>query len=129
MTSQERAKEKRLNLIYNQSLEEHNALRKSQLNACAICRRPFSQFQPYQDHDHACCPRRQKRYCGKCNRGLLCFLCNKKVVAWIEYARKVGIDPKTAIKYIDDWTVVIRARGGYEPKEKSPKLRKAKKSV
>ena len=74
MTSSERAKDKRLRETYNQTLEEHHAKRAEQLDACAICRRPFSQFQPYQDHDHACCP--SKRSCGRCIRGLLCMRCN-----------------------------------------------------
>lgn len=129
MTSAEKAKDKRLRATYKQTLGEHNAKRAEQLNACAICRRPFTQFQPYQDHDHLCCPRRKKEFCGKCNRALLCYLCNKWAVAAIERMRKVGIDPLAVIKYVDDWAVTIRAKGGYEQKEKSPKLRKAKVSV
>lgn len=29
------------------------------------------------DHNHGCCP--NKHACGECNRGLLCFNCNKKL--------------------------------------------------
>ena len=128
MTSSERAKDKRLRETYNQTLEEHHAKRAEQLDACAICRRPFSQFQPYQDHDHDCCPRRKKKFCGKCNRSLLCFLCNKKAVAAIEFMRKVGIDPLRVIDYVDSWAVKIRAKGGYAEKEKNPKRRSKTKS-
>jgi hypothetical protein len=131
MTSSERAKEKRLLDVYKQTLEEHNAKRTEQLNACLLCRRPFSQFQPYQDHDHDCCyPKRKKanHFCGKCNRGLLCFVCNKFYVPAIEKMLRDNVDPKMVADYVLGWRKKIQAKGGYAPKE-SPKLRKAKKSV
>lgn len=124
LTSAEKAKANYLLKTFKQTLEEHNALRKEQNNACAICKRPFTEYKAYQDHDHDCCaaPRRKVgKYCGKCNRGLLCFLCNKKVVAAIEQWAKWGIDPHVAIAYIVHWTEVIKAKGGYAPKEDKPK--------
>jgi len=95
MTSQERAKDKRLRDIYNSSLEKNNATMAEQNNCCAICERPFvvgasslkfkkEVYTPFQDHFHGCCPRHLKKFCGLCNRGLLCFLCNKFVVGVIE---------------------------------------------
>jgi hypothetical protein len=120
---------------YQQTLEEHNAKRTDQTNACAICRRPFSQYQAYQDHDHKCCARPRKkegRYCGKCNRGLLCFLCNKKAVAWLEQLAKWGIDIEKVLEYIRFWTREITLKGGYAskaPKAKTPRKRKSKAGV
>lgn len=129
LTTAERAKGRRLQETFNQTLEEHNAKRKEQLNACYICRRPFSQYQAYQDHDHACCPRRKKKFCGLCNRGLLCFLCNKKAVAAVEYMRKVGIDPEKVVQYVNHWTVVIKSKGGYVPEQKTKRVSKKQASL
>jgi len=45
----------------------------NQKGCCAICGRPCERLAV--DHDHACCPDRNKS-CGKCIRGLLCTNCN-----------------------------------------------------
>lgn len=125
LTKSQKAKDQRLRTIYNTTLEAHNEKRYvEQKDRCGICDRPFNQFICYQDHDHKCCPRRQKRYCGKCNRGLLCFLCNKKAVAAIEFMEKVGIDPEKVLRYIRDWRVVIEAKGGYAAKVKVKNAKK-----
>lgn len=129
LTPEEKAKERRLMEIYKQTLAEHNAKRAAQKNACAICRRSFTQFQAYQDHDHACCPRRLKKFCGKCNRDLLCFLCNKKAVGMVEYWAKLGIPADKVLAYLAKWKPIIEERGGYAPKEKAKKLRAKQKSV
>ena len=121
LSKSEIAKDKRLREIYNTTLEAQNEQRRIQKNACEICRRPFSQFQAYQDHDHKCCPRRLKRYCGKCNRSLLCYLCNKKAVGSFEYLIKLGIDPQKVVDYFKGWDIVVAAKGGYAPKEKTPR--------
>src|SRR5690349_9334182 len=119
LTKSQKAKDRRLREIYNTNLEEHNEKRYvEQHNRCAICDRDFKDFICYQDHDHRCCPRRTKKFCGKCNRGFLCFLCNKKAVAAIEYMEKVGIDPRKVLDYILHWRVIIESKGGYVPKAK-----------
>src|ERR1035441_4436227 len=84
MTSAERSKDKRLRAIYNTTLEAQNKQRDEQGNACAICKRDFAKFTAFQDHEHKCCPRRKKNFCGKCNRGLICYLCNKWLVGVLE---------------------------------------------
>ena len=95
MTTAERAKDKRLQTIYNTTLEKQNEQRAKQLNKCAICHRDFAKFTAFQDHDHQCCPRRLHEFCGKCNRALLCFGCNKFVVGILErqYVDKVRLEP------------------------------------
>jgi hypothetical protein len=121
LSTADRAKAARLLSIYLMTLEEHNAKRAEQKNACAICRRPFTQFKAFQDHDHACCPRRLKHFCGKCNRGLLCYLCNKYAVGLLEWLVKVDIDFERVVEYKKFWDATIKARGGYGPKPKSKK--------
>jgi hypothetical protein len=118
LSSKDRAKDKRLREIYNTTLEAQNAKRDEQKNACAICRRPFNQFQAYQDHDHKCCPRRLKRFCGLCNRGLLCYLCNKYAVGLLEWMEKMGIHIDKVVEYKRFWDAEVVRKGGYAPKEK-----------
>jgi hypothetical protein len=131
LSSKDRAKDKRLREIYNRSLEDQNAQRAEQKNACAICRRPFNQFTAFQDHDHKCCPRRLKKFCGLCNRGLLCYLCNKYAVGLIEWMRKMDIPMQKVVDYCTFWDGVIAAKGGYAPKEKvkSPRKRTRRKQT
>jgi hypothetical protein len=124
LSSKDRAKDKRLREIYNTSLEAQNEQRASQKNACQICRRPFNQFTAFQDHDHKCCPRRLKRFCGLCNRGLLCYLCNKYAVGLIEWMRKMDIPLEKVVEYVKGWDAIIAAKGGYAPKEKSKSTKK-----
>jgi hypothetical protein len=70
----------RLRAKYNLSLAEYEAKLTAQNGTCAVCRRPESRVVQGSlaslcvDHDHACCP--GKASCGKCVRGLLCFVCN-----------------------------------------------------
>lgn len=132
LTTAERAKDARLRKIYNTTLEAQNVQKATQNNACAICGRDFATFQMYQDHDHKCCPRRKPhQYCGKCNRGLLCYLCNKHAVGLIEWLRKMNIPLTKVNDYVDFWNAEIVRKGGYEPKEKkkSAKIRRKQKSV
>lgn len=131
-TTAAEAKEYRLRTVYKQTPEEHEALKASQNNKCALCPRTFPKFMAYQDHDHKCCKagrKKQRRYCGKCNRGLLCFICNKKVIGALEYIEKLGNDVEKALKYLRDWHEILVARGAYEPKAEEKRVRKKQKSV
>jgi hypothetical protein len=125
VTTAERAKDKRLQQTYKKSLEEYNAQLESQKNACALCRRAFSQYQSYNDHDHECCGVRKKsylnRFCGKCNRALLCFLCNHHYVPTIEAMLKDGVDPQKVVDYVIHWRNEIKLKGGYAQKEAKKK--------
>lgn len=135
MTTAERAKDKRLQAIYKTTLDAHNKQLEQQKWKCLICGRPFTglgKFTAYQDHDHRCCPRRKKTFCGKCNRGLLCYICNKWVLGLIEKMRAMREFPpdfKKALQYVDDWTGVITAKGGYAKEETTKRLRKKQKSI
>lgn len=126
MTASEKAQDARLRKIYKKTLADKKREIEDQGGGCAICGRPFPKFTANQDHDHRCCPRRLKEYCGRCNRGWLCFLCNKYVVGVLE-KMKVDIDKLSA--YVKKWEPILRERGCYEPKEKASKLRKTKKNI
>ena len=125
LSTAERAKAKRLATVFKMTLGDHNAKRTEQHNACAICSRPFSEFQAYQDHDHkCCCPPRGKKartatFCGLCNRGLLCYLCNRYAVGLFEWMRKMNIPPQKVVDYFLGWDEIITAKGGYASKEKT----------
>jgi hypothetical protein len=58
--------------------EEYDALLVLQDGRCAICGTdaPGGTGTWHIDHDHSCCGPKQKRFCGKCVRGLLCVSCN-----------------------------------------------------
>lgn len=133
MTTAERAKDKRLKSTYNSSLAEQNKLLADQAGCCAICSRPFAplhdkdgkSFTAFQDHWHKCCPRRLKQFCGKCNRGLLCFLCNKYLVGVVE---KQNLPVDKLLEYLQKWTKILKERGARERiEEAKPKRKKAKK--
>lgn len=128
-TIEDKQKDQRLRRIYRISLEEQDAMRKYQNNKCAICRRSFDEFMAFQDHDHACCSRKMREYCGKCNRGLLCFLCNKKAIGAVEKFKKWGIELDEIIRYLAYWGDVLKKRGAYEEKGKAKKSPKKQKSV
>lgn len=133
MTSAEKAKDQRLQKIYKRTLAEFEAAKAAQGNKCAICGRSFDEFMAHQDHDHACCPpgrKKQRYYCGKCNRDILCYLCNRWAVGGLEYCRKVGIDPVRVLEYVIKWNMnSIKAKGNDEkPEEKTP-VRGKKKSI
>lgn len=64
---------------YGLTQEAFDALLAQQGGGCAICGStdPKARHGKWQiDHDHACCPNRDQRTCGKCVRGLLCGPCN-----------------------------------------------------
>lgn len=135
MTSSEKAKDKRLQDIYKITLEQQNKQRAAQGNCCAICSRDFDKFTAFQDHLHACCPRRLKKFCGLCNRALLCFSCNKFVVGILERQSVNGkkIPPLTMLKklvdYFEKWEPLLKSKGCYDKVQVKTTVRGKKKSV
>ena len=135
MTKSEQAQDARLRRIYKKTLKDKIEEIEDQGGGCAICGRPYPQYRLNQDHDHACCkrPRGKKGntavFCGKCNRGWLCYLCNKWAIGGLEFMEEVNLPAEKAVLYLAMWHERIVARGGYEPKEESPKLRKTKSRV
>jgi hypothetical protein len=62
---------------YNITVEQYEAMKVAQGNACAACRDSFEGLDEkhiHVDHDHACCPKNKS--CGKCVRAILCWHCN-----------------------------------------------------
>lgn len=106
------AKDRHLRTTFNSSLEKFNATLAEQGDCCAICGKPFvagaapnagfkkEVYTAFLDHDHRCCPRWLKKFCGKCCRGLLCFTCNKFLVGVLE-RQNIPIDKLTA--YVKKW--------------------------
>lgn len=63
---------------YNRTLDDYEAVLKSQGGHCALCPAESSgKKRLCWDHDHACCP--GLKSCGECVRGLLCIACNKMI--------------------------------------------------
>lgn len=62
--------------LYKISKQQYLGLLNDQDGRCAICgQRADELSRPlHVDHDHNCCPTTPT--CGKCNRGLLCHVCN-----------------------------------------------------
>ena len=61
---------------YGITLLEYDQKLVDQKGACAICHQLQGGRRLHIDHDHACCPSRSGKLCGKCIRGLLCGTCN-----------------------------------------------------
>ena len=130
MTPQELAKDKRLRDTFNSSLEKFNAQMVKQNYCCDICKKPFvvgaartgefkkEIYTAFQDHDHACCPRRLHKFCGLCNRGLLCYTCNKFVVNIIE---KMKIPVERLLSYMQKWSFI-------QPREHPKYIKQAKRA-
>ena len=65
---------------YRLRKDDYEELLARQGGKCGICQKEFGQDQPRVDHDHSCCDGRIS--CGKCVRGLLCDICNKRLGAY-----------------------------------------------
>jgi hypothetical protein len=73
----DRAKNKHRKQRYGLNPDEYDAMIVAQHGSCGICKttEPGGRSGTWHiDHDPRCCP--GEYTCGKCIRGLLCFLCN-----------------------------------------------------
>jgi hypothetical protein len=94
--------------IYGITAEELYKMLESQEGKCAICRRQIqfgghSRNSACVDHDHKCCPRVGAgiaHTCGKCNRSLLCLLCNTAVGMLLEDHQIA----QRAVEYLRRWS-------------------------
>ena len=72
---------KALKELYKTTIEWYDSKLEEQKGCCALCaatqQSSICGKRLSVDHDHGHCS--GKRACGKCNRGLLCFNCNKKL--------------------------------------------------
>lgn len=73
--NKKRSKKNHLWSKYRLKEEEYYSKMEDQGFVCAICNTHESQKFLCVDHDHGCCPSKQKS-CGECTRGLLCSDCN-----------------------------------------------------
>lgn len=136
LSSADRAKDRNLQRVYKTSLAQKLAEIAAQGGGCAICGRAYPEFTLYQDHDHNCCnpPRGKKArakatFCGKCNRGWLCYICNRFVIGALEYAESVRVPIEKVMPYLTGWKNKIIERGGYEPKPEPVKTSKRKRKA
>lgn len=70
-----------------------------QNNSCAICKTtvPGGTGSWHVDHDHACCL--GEITCGKCVRGLLCFICNQGLGSFKDKPASL----RTAAEYLESY--------------------------
>lgn len=71
VSQKDKAADSRLRREYHITLEEYNKVLKHQNKACAICKRPVTDFKTRLSVDHG-------HTCGTL-RGLLCWGCNKLI--------------------------------------------------
>lgn len=63
---------------FNITPREYSQMLDAQGGVCAICKKAPSDKRLAVDHDHSCCPETGSS-CGKCIRGLLCWMCNTAI--------------------------------------------------
>jgi hypothetical protein len=84
----DRAADLRLRRVYNgYTLADYNKQLTKQNGGCWICGRKPKRLRLAVDHNHL----------SKINRGLLCFICNKKVLGIIE---RFKIVPQKIVDYL-----------------------------
>jgi hypothetical protein len=111
---------KALRELYKVTAEWYEAKLKEQNGTCALCdskqQAGNSKKRLSVDHDHNCCP--NKRACGKCNRGLLCFNCNKRLAHLESFLKDTLVLPFLAAS--QSWTAkALRYLTQYSDQEKT----------
>lgn len=87
-----KARAKRL-AKYGETLESYAARLKAQNGVCAICGRPPKNLPLNVDHDHEL----EKKHGVMFVRGLLCAICNHKILGVIERFR---VPPQKIVDYL-----------------------------
>ena len=85
---------------YHWTPEQYSEKLEEQGGHCALCDSTDGDAgrRMHIDHNHACCDG-EARTCGKCNRGILCGPCNRKL-GYLELVLKGG----TVIPKAGSWT-------------------------
>jgi Recombination endonuclease VII len=68
--------------MYKMSVAEFDVMLGKQNGHCALCNNKHctNGYRLHVDHDHKCCNTRSRQAtCGKCTRGLLCGVCNRRL--------------------------------------------------
>jgi hypothetical protein len=86
----DRARARRLLKKYGITTAEYDQMFEAQGGKCAICRRPPKRIRLAVDHDH-------KGTGRKSVRGLLCSMCNRKIVGVIE---RFKVLPEKIVEYL-----------------------------
>lgn len=107
------SREIRLKYHYKMTVEEYEKKLKEQDGHCALCDKTQGNEKRRMavDHDHSCCE--GHKACGKCNRGILCANCNRK----LGFLEEVLKEAKTIVPHWDTWleaAILYLARYGSE---------------
>jgi hypothetical protein len=92
---------------YKVTPEAYNKQLAEQEGHCALCSATHGKKRLHQDHDHKCC--NTKRTCGKCNRGIICQVCNTRLGYLEQTLREALAVPventwtSRAIAYLDSY--------------------------
>ncbi len=65
--------------LYKWDIPQFEAKLVEQGGHCALCDNVAGKKSLHVDHDHTCCPDHKRVTCGKCNRGILCQVCNTRL--------------------------------------------------
>lgn len=63
--------------LFGVDAAKFQAMLDAQGGCCALCKMDLEGRETFIDHDHACCPGKGRRTCGKCVRAVLCRRCNQ----------------------------------------------------
>ena len=88
--------------MYSMSIKEYADLLEKQDGHCALCRNTHDSngYRLHVDHSHLCCDTRgRQKTCGKCTRGLLCGVCNRK----LGFLEKFMVEIKTMVALEGTW--------------------------
>ena len=92
-TSPEKRRAYNLKKKYGMTVAEYDAMFVQQGGVCAICHRPPKKIRLACDHDHAI----EKKEGKIVVRGLLCSMCNRKIVGVIE---RYKVHPQAIADYL-----------------------------
>lgn len=104
---------KQLERRYKITPQEYDTKLEEQGGHCALCEAVQGTHKRRMtiDHDHNCCD--NEKACGKCNRGILCANCNRKIGFLEEMLREAVTPPiptegtwlSKAIQYLTQYKV------------------------